>query len=100
MHALPEHVTVYKRTRVFDRATTPAGFLADHSTKAGVWGRLTVLAGRLTYTILEPVEEAHQLQTGDVGVIAPGQRHKVALEEGARFYVEFLKSEAPSLGEG
>lgn len=29
MHALPEHVTVYKRTRVFDRTTTPAGFLAE-----------------------------------------------------------------------
>ena len=42
MHELPEHVAVYKQTRVFDFATTPRGFLEDHSTRANVWGRLTL----------------------------------------------------------
>ena len=91
MHELPEHVAVYKQTRVFDFATTPRGFLEDHSTRANVWGRLKVLEGRLTYTILEPVEEVHQLLSGESGIITPEQRHRVALEEGTRFFVEFLK---------
>ncbi|MEC9398371.1 MAG: DUF1971 domain-containing protein, partial [Myxococcota bacterium] len=60
-------------------------------TRANVWGRLKVLEGRLTYTILEPVEEVHQLLSGESGIIAPEQRHRVALEEGTRFFVEFLK---------
>jgi|AP45_3_1055517.scaffolds.fasta_scaffold12095_2 tellurite resistance-related uncharacterized protein len=91
MNTLPEDVVAYKQTRTFDTNTTPAGLLGEHSTRAGVWGRLIVLEGRLHYTIFKPIEEVHVLEAGDVGIIAPEQPHKVALEEGTRFMVEFLK---------
>ena len=37
----------YKRTPVFDETTLPDGLRREHRTKAGVWGIIRVLEGRL-----------------------------------------------------
>ncbi|HEX8668048.1 MAG TPA: DUF1971 domain-containing protein [Allosphingosinicella sp.] len=37
----------YKVTAVFDEETLPAGLRRVHSTKAGTWGLIRVLEGRL-----------------------------------------------------
>src|SRR5690606_40102851 len=35
----PDGFEPYKATKIFDQDSTPAGLLADHQTRAGVWGR-------------------------------------------------------------
>jgi tellurite resistance-related uncharacterized protein len=93
MKALPADVKAYKRTPDFTRESTPPGLLRGHRTKAGVWGRIVVLEGAMTYRILEPAIEALQLDPGRPGVIEPGVIHEVVPLEGVRFYVEFLRAE-------
>lgn len=92
MKALPSDVTAYKRTPEFTRETTPAGLLRGHSTKEGVWGRIVVLEGAMTYRILEPEIEEIRLGPDRKGVIEPGVLHEVVPGEGVRFYVEFHRA--------
>lgn len=40
---LPEGLTPYKRTPVFDQDSLPSALLRDHRTKPGVWGVIQVL---------------------------------------------------------
>ena len=40
-------LTPYKRTPSFSEATVPAGLLADHATKEGVWALIQVEDGAL-----------------------------------------------------
>jgi tellurite resistance-related uncharacterized protein len=46
---LPPGLVAYKRTPEFDENTLPAGLKKAHSTKAGVWGVIHILEGRLIY---------------------------------------------------
>lgn len=90
---LPGTLRPYKRTPLFTEATTPAGLLADHSTKAGVWGRLHVEAGELTYIVAE-TGETTVLRAGQHAVIRPQERHRVSLDGPVAFFVEFLREDA------
>ncbi|HEY6598470.1 MAG TPA: DUF1971 domain-containing protein, partial [Pseudomonadales bacterium] len=74
---------------VFDEASVPAGLLRSHTTKPGVWGKIVVLEGALTYRILEPAIEEIELNPQRFGVVEPGVKHEVAPRNGVRFYVEF-----------
>lgn len=66
----------YKSTPVFDEATLPAGLRREHRTKAGVWGIIRVLQGRVRYQVLDPVYETI-LDPDKPGLILPGQPHLV-----------------------
>ncbi len=57
MKTLPETISAYKKTPVFTAETVPKGLLADHQTKAGTWGLITVLEGELDYTITDASRE-------------------------------------------
>ena len=50
----------YKRTPNFTENSVPAGLLADHSTKEGVWGLIHVTQGRLRYFITDPRREPEE----------------------------------------
>src|SRR5690606_13990412 len=39
----PDGLERYRETSVFDRSTTPKGLLAEHNTRAGVWGRVELV---------------------------------------------------------
>ena len=92
MKPLPTRVTAYRRQEFTD-ATVPAGLLRRHATKAGVWGRLSVIEGTLEYRILEPALEVHTLVPGRDGVIAPEVPHEVAPVGAVLFSLEFLRHE-------
>ena len=92
MKPLPADAVSYKRTAEFTSSSVPSGLLHRHSTKAGVWGRIVVLEGTLTYRILEPESEEVILSAGDHGVIEPMIGHEVVPHEGVRFYVEFYRT--------
>ena len=91
MKSLPDDVRAYKRTPEFTETTVPAGLERRHNTKAGVWARIHVLEGRMTYRILEPEIEEHVLEPGRDGIVEPEIHHQVEMTEPVRFFVEFLR---------
>jgi len=94
MKSLPPDVAVYKRTAEFSEATTPRALLRRHTTKAGVWGHIRVVEGRLRYRILEPDVTEHILSPGLSGVVEPRVAHEVEPIGRVRFFVEFLRKPA------
>ena len=92
---LPVGATVYKSTAVFDERSVPKGLLANHQTKAGTWGCIVVIEGRLLYAIDEG--GSWVLRPGINGVIEPRVLHRVAPQGQVRFRVDFLRLTA---GEG
>ncbi|WP_350195161.1 DUF1971 domain-containing protein [Thalassobaculum sp.] len=90
----PANLRPYRRTPLFTEATAPAGLLADHSTREGVWGKLHVETGQLTYIVAD-TGVATVLQAGQQAVIRPGERHRVSLDVPVTFFIEFLREENP-----
>jgi len=86
---LPTGFAPYKRTADFDQASIPAGLLRDHSTKAGVWGVIHVLAGRLHYIVEPPLAGEHVLEPATPGIVVPEVLHRVAPLGDVQFFVEF-----------
>ena len=91
MKKLPANVQKYANSPVFTEATVPMNLLSAHATKAGVWGKLIVKSGALTYTILTDPQEIIRLEAGDFGVIEPDTLHFVTPEGAVEFCVEFYK---------
>lgn len=85
---LPPGLAPYRRTPIFDEATLPQGLRRRHQTKAGVWGLITVLEGRLRFRRLDTGEET-ALEPGAPGIVAPEEPHEVEPLGPVRFYVEF-----------
>ena len=85
----------YKSTPVFDENTLPAGLRREHRTKAGVWGIIRVLDGRVRYRVLDPVSETI-LDPDHPGLVLPDQPHFVEPLGAIRMQVEFY-DRAPDL---
>lgn len=90
MKSLPDGLTPYSRSSTFTEESIPANLLADHKTKAGVWGVITVLSGRLIYTIPSDAEEI-VLDPDNFGVVEPTKPHHVGADGPVSFYVEFYR---------
>jgi tellurite resistance-related uncharacterized protein len=89
---LPPAARPYKRTAEFTEATVPAALLKAHSTKAGTWGLIHVLEGRLAYRIRDPRRpEADAVLSPQAapGVVEPTILHEVEPLGPVRFFVEF-----------
>jgi tellurite resistance-related uncharacterized protein len=96
---LPADVTSYARTAEFTETTVPAGLLRSHTTKAGAWGLIHVLEGRLAYRITDPRRaplETILSPDGAPGVVEPTVLHEVQPLGPVRFYVEFLRAPSAS----
>jgi len=78
----------YKVTPEFDEDTLPAGLRKEHRTKAGVWGVIRILEGRLKYTVLDPVSESI-LDPDHSGLVLPDRPHLVEPLGPMRMQVEF-----------
>jgi tellurite resistance-related uncharacterized protein len=92
MPKIPSSAAEYKRTATFDATTTPPGLKKGHTTKEGVWGEIVVVEGRVLY-VIEDVEDARfVLHPGLPGSVAPQTKHHVEPEQGARFFVRFLRT--------
>lgn len=95
---LPAGVAPYARTSDFTESTVPPGLLRSHTTKAGAWGLIHVLEGRLAYRITDPRRaptETVLSPEGEPGVVEPTILHEVEPLGAVRFYVEFLRAPAP-----
>jgi tellurite resistance-related uncharacterized protein len=88
---LPAGFAGYKRTAEFTAESIPAGLLAQHATKPGVWGLIHVLSGRLRYVVDPPLAREAVIEPGTPGVVIPEIRHRVAPDGPVRFFVEFYR---------
>jgi len=86
--AAPRPTAPYRSTPAFDEVTLPAGLRREHRTKAGAWGIIRVLKGRLRYQVLDPRSEMI-LEPGRPGLILPEQPHFVEPLGPVRIQVEF-----------
>lgn len=76
----------------FTTSSIPKGLLREHTTKAGTWGVIRVISGRLLYTITEPVLSNYELDAEKAGIIEPQVKHQIkALSDDLAFVVEFYR---------
>lgn len=81
-------ITPYRSTAVFDETTLPDALRREHRTKAGVWGVIRVIAGRLRLQLADGGEE--QILTSDrPGLVRPEQAHRVEPIGPVRMQVDF-----------
>jgi len=86
----------YKRTPEFTKENVPKALLSTHTTKAGVWGLIRVLCGRLRYHIDTAPPAALIVPAGGATLITPETPHHVELLESSTvFVIEFYR---PSVG--
>ena len=87
-------VTPYRSTPVFDELTLPQALRHDHSTKAGVWGRIRVISGRLLYMVTDPRRRTCSRDLtpeAPSAVIEPTIVHRVVPIGEVQFQVEFWR---------
>jgi tellurite resistance-related uncharacterized protein len=86
---LPEGLQHVRTTDVFDETTVPAGLLRAHRVAEGVWGRLVVHTGSVTFVFDDEPDRPVTVSSGDVVAIPPSRQHHVELTGPATFAVEF-----------
>ena len=86
---LPEGFIAYKRTPEFDALSIPHGLKNSHSTKAGVWGVIHVLFGRLSYYLDGLDGRKLALDPKNPGIVLPEVLHHVEADGSVLFFVEF-----------
>lgn len=86
----------YRVTPVFDENSLPAALRRNHSTKAGVWGVIRVLKGRLMLRCADGSAD-QLLEPGRPGRIAPQQVHHVEPLGPMRMHVEFFDRDPSEL---
>lgn len=91
MKTLPANLQFQHTTPVFTEETMPSGLRRAHRTRAGTWGRIIVLEGRLLYRIRTSPTEEHILDPDTPGIVEPQVEHEVVFLGKARFRVEFFR---------
>lgn len=82
----------YKTTPDFDQDSLPEAIRNAHSTKAGVWGLLVVLEGRVLLRFHEPLRDV-EVTPGNPAKIPPQAAHHVETDGPMRMRVEFYREE-------
>jgi tellurite resistance-related uncharacterized protein len=89
----------YKSTPVFDEGSLPAALRSEHRTKAGTWGLLRVIEGKLTLVFVDPPREV-AVCPGRPAVIPPQDTHYVVLDGAMRMQVDFFHEPPLANGDG
>jgi hemoglobin len=88
---LPPGLEAYGRSPDFSSDNLPAKLQSAHSTKAGTWGVLRVIEGKVKYVLETPERDERLIAAGDTVVIEPEVLHHVEFVEPGRFFVEFCR---------
>ncbi|WP_040975681.1 SAM-dependent methyltransferase TehB [Necropsobacter massiliensis] len=89
----------YKKMPLWDKHSLPQMFREKHNTKAGTWGKLTVITGKLKFSLLTENGEliSEHIFTADQNtpLVEPQQWHKVEpLSDDLTCYLEFYCKKA------
>lgn len=84
--------TPYRSTAVFDQQSLPVALQKEHRTKAGTWGIIRVLAGKVQYRVLDPLSEVI-LDPEHPGLVKPQQPHMVMPIGAMHMRVDFYDHE-------
>lgn len=77
---LPEDAVWYRTAGPWRGDEIPRGLFHRHNTKLGVWGKLTVLHGALTYYDYQ-TDSSIRLTAGQYGIIPTQKWHHIILSE-------------------
>lgn len=91
---IPAGFELMRTTETFDHESVPAGLLRAHRVADGVWGRLVVHAGSVTFMFEDDSANPHLLNAGESVVIPPARLHHVEPSMSAKFAVEFYRGPA------
>lgn len=87
-HTLPQHYQMYKETTLSD-ANKLNYFINRHSTKEGVWGKLTLLKGNIKFIFMNGQDQAYATHILNHDqpeiIIPPAAWHKIQLTDDKRF---------------
>ena len=92
--AIPDGFELARTTDVFDNNTVPAGLLRAHRVAKGVWGRLIVHTGSVTFVFEDQPDQPISVAAGQHVVIPPARPHHLELDPPATFAVEFYQLSA------
>ena len=87
---LPDNVTPLGNSPEFDSASVPAALLSQHALSEERWARLEVLAGTVTFFDMEDGSTT-PICVGEHHVIPPLRPHRIQLDDGTRFRVDFFE---------
>ena len=73
---LPDDLDYVRTTDVFDNTTVPAGLLRAHRVADGVWGRLVVHTGTVTFVFEDEPDRPIAVPAGEAQAIPPGRHHR------------------------
>ena len=68
---LPDGLEHVRTTDIFDNDTVPAGLLRAHRVADGVWGRLVVHSGTVSFVFDDEPEHPITVSAGDAVAIPP-----------------------------
>ena len=88
---LPSGFEAYGRSPDFTPDNMPSRLKSAHATKAGTWGLLRVLEGKILFQLEAPFEGEQLAAAGDNIVIESEVPHHVEFVEPGRFFVEFYR---------
>lgn len=88
---LPAGFEAYSRSLEFTPETLPARLQSAHMTKAGTWGLLHVLEGKMLYQLESPNTDSQIVSAGEYAVIEAEVLHSVKFVEAGRVFVEFFR---------
>ncbi|HEY2452685.1 MAG TPA: DUF1971 domain-containing protein [Scandinavium sp.] len=105
--AIPAHYVHTRATPFFDNSTVPAGLLSHHNTKAGVYGRLSVMRGAVKYFGFPDAESTTPdvelvIEAGHFGISPPQKWHRIELlTDDTWFNIDFFaEPQAQLTGKG
>lgn len=88
---LPDDAKAYARSPDFTSDNLPEKLRSAHATKAGTWGLLHVLEGRVRFETEPPRSSVQEAASSETIVIEPEVRHHVTFIEPGRFFIEFYR---------
>lgn len=83
-------IAPYRTTPVFDETTLPEGLRREHRTRAGVWGVIRVLDGRLSLTFHDK-DVTVEVTSAAPALVLPNQPHSVTPLGPMRMQVAFYE---------
>ncbi|MFV0457188.1 MAG: DUF1971 domain-containing protein [Actinomycetales bacterium] len=88
---LPGGLEYVRTTPVFDPESVPPGLRKAHQVADGVWARLVVHTGALTFVFEDRPDQPRQVSAGQILTIPPARPHHVDLPGSVTFSLEFYR---------